>query len=62
MSYFMVVNGTKPDLTDLNPINVIPAVEGQLYIPKCVSDFRKLGLKGDFWFIAEVGFERFKDK
>lgn len=53
MSYFMVVNGKKPDLTGLNPIRVMPAAEGQRYIPKCVKDFQKLGLGGDFWFIDD---------
>lgn len=52
MNYFMVVNGMKPDLTGLNPIRVMPA-SGQMYIPKCVKDFRKLGFKGDFWFIED---------
>lgn len=49
----MVVNGTKPDLTGLSPINVIPAAKGQRYIPNCVVDFRKMGVSGDFWFIDD---------
>lgn len=53
MSYFMVVNGKKPDLTGLDPLKLYPAEDGQSYVPKCVQDFKKLGLTGDFWFIED---------
>jgi hypothetical protein len=53
MSYFMAVNGEKPDLTGLDPISASSADEGQWYVPKCANDFRKLGLTGDFWFIDD---------
>lgn len=53
MSYFMVVNGEKPDMTGLNLLTVSAVEEGQSYVSKCVGDFRKLGVFGDFWFIGD---------
>jgi len=53
MSYCMVVIGKKPDMTGLNPIEVIPADDSQPYVKNCVKDFRKQGVKGEMWFLDD---------
>jgi hypothetical protein len=53
MSYFIIANGNKPDLSGLDPIKPIPIEEGQVYVSKCVNDFREMGISGDFWFIDD---------
>lgn len=52
MSYCMIVIGEKPDMTGLNPIEVIH-MDNEPYLNNCVKDFRKQGVKGDMWFLDD---------
>ncbi len=53
MSYFIIANGSKPDLSELAPITVLPCGEYHRYVFKCVEDFKGKGISGYFWFIDD---------